>query len=193
MLCSSSFCQIFTFCLLRNKDVYIKRSSSVKKTFTYQCNKVRDYKMPEPIVNIVKLAVGVQSVEELALIQQRFLSDSDNHKINYFYYTTKLMPKKHTAIVESGSLYWVIKGVICARQKIVAITKQKDSDGINRCYIFLDNSIVKTTPIRKRPFQGWRYLKKNKTPADIVDPVTGNFDDDIPLEIQQQLLEVGLL
>ena len=49
---------------------YIKRSSGVKKTFTYCFNKVRDYKMNEAPVNIVKLAVGVQSVEELALIQK---------------------------------------------------------------------------------------------------------------------------
>ena len=103
------------------------------------------------------------------------------------------MPKKHEAIVKSGSLYWVIKGVICARQKIVEITKQVDTDGIKRCKIFLNDTIVKTTPIRKRPFQGWRYLKKNKTPADIVNHVTGTFDEDIPLKVQQQLLEVGLL
>jgi hypothetical protein len=103
------------------------------------------------------------------------------------------MPKKHEAIVETGSLYWVIKGVICARQKIVEIIKQEDRDGVKRCRIYLDNSIIKTTPIRKRPFQGWRYLKKNRTPADIVDPVTATFDDDIPLDIQQQLLEVGII
>ena len=149
--------------------------------------------MSEPNINIVKLAVGIQSVEELALTQRRFLNQVGSHENNGFYHSTKLMPKKHEAIVKSGSLYWVIKGVICARQKIVAITKQEDSDGIKRCRIFLADSIIKTTPIRKRPFQGWRYLKKNKTPADLLSPVTGTFDDDIPLEVQQQLLEVGLL
>ena len=80
--------------------------------------------MSESPVNIVKLAVGVQSVEELALIQRRFLNQAENLANNGFYHSTKLMPKKHEAIVKSGSLYWVIKGVICARQKIVAITKR---------------------------------------------------------------------
>ena len=149
--------------------------------------------MSEPSVNIVKLAVGVKSVEELALIQRRFLSHGGAHANNGFYHSTKLMPKKHEAIVKSGSLYWVIRGVICARQKIVAITKDEDPDGIKRCKIFLDDTIIKTTPMRKKPFQGWRYLKKNRTPADITDPVTGTFEDDIPLEVQQKLLEVGLL
>ena len=172
---------------------YIKRSSGVKKTFTYSVNKVRDYKMSEAPVNIVKLAVGVRSVEELALIQKRFLNQPGGQISKGFYHSTKLMPKKHEAIVESGSLYWVIKGVICARQKIVEIIKQEDTDGVKRCRIYLGNSIIKTTPIRKRPFQGWRYLKKNRTPADIIDPITANFDDDIPLEVQQQLLEVGVI
>ena len=149
--------------------------------------------MSETIVNIVKLAVGIQSVEELALIQRRFLSESGNDANSGFYHSTKLMPKRHEAIVRSGSLYWVIKGVICARQKIVAITKQEDFDGVKRCKIFLDDTIIKTTPVRKKPFQGWRYLKKNRTPADIAEPVTGSFEDDIPLEVQQKLLEVGLL
>ena len=149
--------------------------------------------MSESPVNIVKLAVGIQSVEELALIQRRFLSQPGIDENRGFYHSTKLMPKKHEAIVKSGSLYWVIKGVICARQKILSITKQEDSDGIKRCKIFLDNSIIKTAPVRKKPFQGWRYLKKNRTPADITDPVTTTFDDDIPLKVQQQLLEVGLL
>ena len=149
--------------------------------------------MSEAPVNIVKLAVGVQSVEELALIQKRFSNQSRVQTSKGFYHSTKLMPKRHEAIVDSGSLYWVIKGVICARQKIVEIIKKEDTDGVKRCRIYLDNSIVKTTPVRKRPFQGWRYLKKTRTPADIVDPITVTFDDDIPVEMQRQLLEVGLI
>ena len=118
--------------------------------------------MSEAPVNIVKLAVGVRSVEELVLIQKRFLNQPGVRTSKGFYHSTKLMPKKHEAIVEAGSLYWVIKGVICARQKIVEIIKQEDLDGVKRCRIYLDHLIIKTTPIRKRPFQGWRYLKKNR-------------------------------
>ena len=164
-----------------------------RKHLLIETIKLETINMSEHTVNIVKLAVGIQSVEELALIQRQFLNQPGIHANEGFYHSTKLMPKKHEAIVESGSLYWVIKGVICARQKIIAITKQEEADGVKRCKIYLDASIIKTTPIRKRPFQGWRYLKKNKTPADIIDPVTGTFDDNIPLEVQLQLLEVGLL
>ena len=164
-----------------------------RKHLLIETIKLETIDMSEHTVNIVKLAVGIQSVEELALIQRQFLNQPGIHANGGFYHSTKLMPKKHEAIVKSGSLYWVIKGVICARQKILSITKQEDADGIKRCKIFLDNSIIKTAPVRKKPFQGWRYLKKNRTPADITDPVTTTFDDDIPLKVQQQLLEVGLL
>ena len=170
------------------KDLRVSRKHLLIETI-----KLQSVKMSEQPVNIVKLAVGIQSVEELALIQRRFLTQPEVDANRGFYHSTKLMPKKHEAIVKSGSLYWVIKGVICARQKIISITKQEGSDGIKRCKIYLDDSIIKTAPIRKRPFQGWRYLKKNKTPADITNPITGTFDDDIPLEVQRQLLEVGLL
>ena len=170
------------------KDLRVSRKHLLIGTI-----KLETIRMSEPPVNIVKLAVGIQSVEELALIQRRFLNQPDVDANRGFYHSTKLMPKKHEAIVKSGSLYWVIKGVICARQKIISITKQEGLDGVKRCKIYLDDSIIKTAPIRKRPFQGWRYLKKNKTPADIANPITGTFDDDIPLEVQRQLLEVGLL
>ena len=155
--------------------------------------KLETIRMSEPPVNIVKLAVGIHSVEELALVQRQFLNHPGVDANKGYYHSTKLMPKKHEAIVRSGSLYWVIKGVICARQKILSITKQEDSEGVKSCRIFLNASIIKTAPVRKRPFQGWRYLKKNRTPPDITEPVTGTFDENIPLEIQRQLLEVGLL
>ena len=75
------------------KLFYIIRSYTVKKTFTYWDNKVRDYYMSESPVNIVKLAVGIQSVEELALIQRRFLSQPGIDANRGFYHSTKLMPK----------------------------------------------------------------------------------------------------
>ena len=59
--------------------------------------------MSEPPVNIVKLAVGVQSVEELALIQKQFLNQPGIDTNRGFYHSTKLMPKKHEAIIKSGS------------------------------------------------------------------------------------------
>ena len=85
------------------------------------------------MVNLVKIAVGITSVEELRLRQTEFLKKSKDKKFPYFYHTTRMMPQKHESIISSGSLYWVIKGVICARQKVLDIIKFEDTDGKKRC------------------------------------------------------------
>ena len=145
------------------------------------------------MVNLVKIAVGVTSVEELSLRQAEFLKKINDKKFPYFYHSTRMMPKKHEDIISNGSLYWVVKGVICARQKVIDIVKFEDTDGKKRCKIFLAAEIVKTKPVRKRPFQGWRYLKKHITPEDLNEPIKANFDSNIPIQLQKQLLEMGVL
>ena len=145
------------------------------------------------MVNLVKIAVGVTTVEELSLRQKEFLRKFNDKSYPYFYHTTRMMPKKHEDIISSGSLYWVIKGVISARQKVLDIVKFEDMDGKNRCKIFLNPEIVKTKPVKKRPFQGWRYLKKHITPEDLSEPIKANFDSSIPIHLQKQLLEMGVI
>ena len=145
------------------------------------------------MVNLVKIAVGVTTVEELSLRQTEFLKKINDKNSPYFYHSTRMMPKKHEDIILNGSLFWVIKGVICARQKVLDIVKFEDTDGKRRCKIFLAAEIVKTKPVRKRPFQGWRYLKKHITPEDLNEPLKANFDSNIPIHVQKQLLEMGVL
>jgi hypothetical protein len=148
--------------------------------------------MSESEVNLVKIAVGVSSLEELSLRQKEFFKGNLDNSSPYFYHTTRMMPKKHEDIIKTGSLYWVIKGVICARQKVINILRFEDTDGKKRCKIFLEEKITRTAPIRKKPFQGWRYLKRHKTPIDLDDPIKTSFDSEIPIEVQKQLLELGV-
>ena len=145
------------------------------------------------MVNLVKIAVGVTTVEELRLRQTEFLKKINDNNFPYFYHKTRMMPKKHEDIISNGSLFWVIKGAICARQKVIDIVKFEDTDGKKKCKIFLAAEIVKTKPIRKRPFQGWRYLKKHITPGDLNEPIKGNFEPNIPIDVQKKLLEMGVL
>tara|TARA_B100001250_G_scaffold411942_1_gene441870 strand:+ start:1896 stop:2345 length:450 start_codon:yes stop_codon:yes gene_type:complete len=149
--------------------------------------------MTEKMVNLVKIAVGITSIEELSLRQKDFLKKNAAKKLLYFYHTTRMMPRKHEDIVANGSLYWVIKGVIRARQKVIDIIKFEDTDGKKRCKILLEAKIIRTKPIRKRPFQGWRYLKKHKTPADLNDSINTNFESNIPIDVQKHLLDLGVI
>ena len=145
------------------------------------------------MVNLVKIAVGITTVEELNLRQTEFLRRVNDKSFPYFYHTTRMMPQKHEDIISNGSLYWVIKGAICARQKVLDIVRFEDTDGKKRCKIFLDSKIIRTKPVRKRPFQGWRYLKKHITPEDLLEPIKANFESNIPVHVQRQLLEMGVI
>jgi hypothetical protein len=102
-----------------------------------------------------------------------------------------MMPKRADEIVGEGSLYWVIKGFVQVRQRIVDIRPVTDAAGIERCDIVLDPQLHRTRLQPRRPFQGWRYLADRDAPADLGR--TGTADDAIPAEMRRELAELGLI
>ena len=46
-------------------------------------------------------------------------------------------------ILEGGSLYWVFKGLVLARQRIVAFDRRTGADGIARCAIGFDPELTR--------------------------------------------------
>ena len=139
-------------------------------------------------VNLKKLAVGMRTIEDLEM-RLKFNIEKNGELIHI----TRNKPKRSEELCNGGSLFWVINRRVLVRQKILNIKQIIGDNNKFFAAILLENKIIKVRPTPMKPFQGWRYLKKNRTPADIIDPVTGTFEDDIPLEVQQQLLEVGLL
>lgn len=115
-------------------------------------------------MNIVKLAVGINSVKDLKSRQEVKRKQYGNNT-----HITRLFPKKHSELKNSGSMYWVINGFISVRQEIIDIKKVEHDDGVNYCHIILDKKLFETQVIRMRPFQGWRYLSIEKTPQDLSD------------------------
>jgi len=101
-------------------------------------------------MNLVKLAVGIKSVNELKTRQTlRYKKHNKNIHI------TRLFPKKFESIKNKGSMFWVINGYISVRQKIVSLEKVKHEDGKNYCHILLHKDLIETRNIRHRAFQGW--------------------------------------
>jgi hypothetical protein len=99
-----------------------------------------------------------------------------------------MTPKRKTELLDNGSLYWVIKHQIQARQRILELEEVVGDDGIKRCKIHLDPELVRTAPAPKRPFQGWRYLKPEQAPADMTEQTGG---EDLPDGLRQKLIELG--
>ena len=69
-----------------------------------------------------------------------------------------MWPKRADELLNGGSLYWVFKGMILARQTVLRLEEVPGEDGITRCGIVLGKDIIRTEPVPRRPFQGWRYL-----------------------------------
>ena len=100
-----------------------------------------------------------------------------------------MWPKREKELLNGGSIYWVIKGVVLARQRIVRLDEVDLGDGIRRCGIVLDPDLVRTEAAPKRPFQGWRYLEGRVAPSDLSH---GRANDDLPPTLMAALAEIGV-
>jgi len=138
-------------------------------------------------LNIIKLCVGAESVEDLEQWQRenraRWAAGTAEH-------ITRMWPKRADEVLAGGSLYWVIKGILLCRQRILALEPRRGSDGIDRCAIVLDAEVVRTEAAARRPFQGWRYLDPKESPPDL--PKLRARDDVLPAEMARALAEIGL-
>lgn len=142
-------------------------------------------------LNLIKLCVGADSVEDLRawidyrLAEKRAAGETPEHV-----HTTRMFPKRAGEIAGQGSLYWVIKGRVQCRQRIVDIRPTVDEEGVSRCQIVLDPEVVLTRNQPKRPFQGWRYYDSAAAPTDLAG---GSSDDALPPEMRDELAELGLI
>ena len=137
-------------------------------------------------VNILKLCVGAESVEDLADWQR---SQRPVWPKGRAIHVTRMWPKREAEVLQ-GSLYWVIKGVILCRQKIVALEEVIGSDGIPRCAIHLDTAIHRTEAAPRRPFQGWRYLDPSESPRDLAPGKAA--EPSLPPSLAAALADLGV-
>lgn len=119
-------------------------------------------------LHLVKLCVGADSVESLqAWIDFRVDQARQAGAEEVTSHTTRMVPTRRDELLDNGSLYWVIKGRIQARQHLLDIRPFTDQSGVKRCDLILEPRLILTQFQPKRPFQGWRYLKASDAPADI--------------------------
>lgn len=128
-------------------------------------------------LNLIKLCVGVSEVETL----ERNAARSDWRIV-----PTRMTPKRVVELEDGGSLYWVIKGVVLCRQPILDISTIGEG-AASRCQIRLDSRVIRTAPLPRRPFQGWRYLEGKDAPADLSTVGA----TDLPGDLVRELRELG--
>lgn len=138
-------------------------------------------------LHLMKLAVGIEHLDQLKARQQRFANAQGNYQ-----HTTRMFPKREAELLDGGSMYWVIKRMVSVRQSIVALHRETDDNGRGFCLIELAPEYVLVMPQRKRPFQGWRYLKSEDAPADISS-MDGYIDPEMPDDMRAELTRLGLI
>ena len=72
-------------------------------------------------LHLIKLAVGCESVKELkGWVAERMATAKKKGLPLRHVHITRMTPKRDGELLAGGSLYWVIKGEIAAREKIIA-------------------------------------------------------------------------
>lgn len=145
-------------------------------------------------LNLVKLCVGADEPSDLAAWQaaraadraQRGLDPKPRH-------TTRQFPRRAAELLAGGSLYWVFRGLIRARQPLIAIDPVTGDDGIRRYDLVLDPAIMLTEPAPRRPFQGWRYLTGADAPRDLSAFGDDAAADPLPSELRDALARYGVI
>ena len=138
-------------------------------------------------LHLIKLSVGSESPDSLELFQQK-----QSAQFGGPLHRTRMFPKRRDEILESGgSIYWVIKGQIRCRQKILDIVREETTGEKPMTVLWLDAQLIRTRPRRFRAFQGWRYFEGTEAPED-----TGLSGEDLavmPRALRVELEQLGLL
>ena len=143
-------------------------------------------------LHLIKLCVGCDSVSDLEdWIEQKLKEKKRRRQKPEHIHTTRMVPKRAAELTAGGSLFWVIRGEIMCREKILDIRPFTDKDGIGRCRVVLDGKVTLVEPRPRSAFQGWRYLVDKEAPRDLARAAPGA--SRMPETMRRELRELGLL
>ena len=134
-----------------------------------------------PSLNISKVAVGCGSFDALLARQQSRLSGGVVPIV------TRFMPKRAEELV-GGSIYWIVKHRIAARQTILGFAEREED---RRTIIRLDPELVPVRARPKRAHQGWRYLTAEDAPPDLGEDGDGLLA--LPPDLSVKLASLALI
>ena len=106
-------------------------------------------------LHLTKVAVGCASLEALQNRIERRVSGEGVVRV-----PTRMRPKRMAELV-GGSLHWIVKHRIVARQEILRFEDRSDG----RLNIVCSGDLEMVPPKPKRAHQGWRYLEDRNAPT----------------------------
>ena len=130
-------------------------------------------------LHLTKVAVGCASVEAL---QNRIARRVSGGVVRV---PTRMRPKRMAELI-GGSLHWIVKHRIIARQQILRFEDRSDG----RLDIVCSAELIVLPPKPRRAHQGWRYLEEKDAP-------TGEGDEsglgDLPPRLYGRLVALALV
>jgi len=130
-------------------------------------------------LHLTKVAVGCASLEALQNRIARHVSG------NLVRIPTRMRPKRAEELV-GGSLHWIVKHRIIARQQILRLEDRSDG----RIDIVCSAELVTVPPRPKRAHQGWRYLEEKDAPTGEDD---GTGLSELPPRLYGKLRSLALV
>ena len=143
-------------------------------------------------LHLIKLSVGTDSIKDLeSWIRQKLKERKKRGQKPERIHTTRMVPKRADELIDGGSIYWVIRGQVMCRERILDIRPFVDKEGVGRCHLVLDPKLVPVEPRPYRAFQGWRYLAAKDAPRDLDRAAPGARN--MPENMRRELRDLGLL
>ena len=133
------------------------------------------------MLHLTKVAVRCASVETL---KRRLAARVRDGAVPV---VTRFRPTRADELV-GGSIYWIVKQRIAARQTILGFDIRKSD---RKTIIRLDPELVTVRATAKRGHQGWRYLAEADAPPDL-----GAGGDDVarlPPDLAGKLVSLALI
>jgi len=141
------------------------------------------------VMHLQKLSVGSTGIDSLQNWQNTMVARRKARGLLPCHeHVTRMFPKQKEALLDGGSIYWVIKGVIQCRNKIIALEETRNDRGLKACAILMDPQLIPVQPQPRRAFQGWRYLKPEDAPPDLT---TIEGAESLPPKLRNKLVEIG--
>jgi len=130
-------------------------------------------------LHLTKVAVSCASVETL---ERRIASRAKGGEVRV---PTRMRPKRAEELI-GGSLHWIVKHRIVARNRILRIEDRSDG----RIDFVCSAELEQVAPKPKRAHQGWRYLEDKDAPGTESD---GTGLSDLPPRLYGKLAALALV
>jgi hypothetical protein len=140
------------------------------------------------MLHLTKLAVGVRDIEHLRELQAERAQRNPPLR-----HRTRNFPRRRDEVLSGGSMYWVIGGATLVRQRLVDIIEDQWDDTSACAGLILDPKLVAVSARPTKPFQGWRYLRADEAPPDLVRARPARGEAALPSALKRELRALCLL